>query len=213
TRENAPGREVQLRLDYSGRRNALREFLTEETHVKHLLRVLMDHIPQGDTDCFLTIETICREMSAKRRTVQKAIAEAKEQGYLIVYGPSRTRNCNTYRVRFSEIREAWEFENAVRQAWNANYEGCCEEFRDYRAYLNHLREAVADRAEYARGWRNMCVGVAQPMRPENVSKQNLKPPLRGKGGGELKKLWRKKTSAIAKPFLKLWNLVVCPRHL
>jgi len=121
-RNDAPGnagsvstRQHQQQLDFSGRRMLLREWLTDNTHVKHLLRVLLDHTPDDGTDCFLLLDTIAREMSCPKRTVQTAIKKAKAEGFLIVFGPKRRRRCNTYRLRIAEIYERAKSDLRERQ--------------------------------------------------------------------------------------------------
>lgn len=96
-------KEHQLQIDWSGRQNLLRLWLVDDTHVKHLLRVLFDHTPVGETDCFLLIDTIAREMSTSRRTVQRAVKQAIDDELLIVFGSKGRRRCNTYRLRMANI--------------------------------------------------------------------------------------------------------------
>ncbi|WP_166827328.1 helix-turn-helix domain-containing protein [Thalassoroseus pseudoceratinae] len=173
----------QLQLDFSGRRRILREWLTDDSNVKHLLRVLMDHASNG-TECFLTIATIAREMSVKsNRTVQNAIREAERLGFLIVYGPRPGRSCNTYRLRIAEMRDAAEFEWRVRQLWNSNHDGCQSQFRTYRKYLAH-RQANAEGAHSlhptpanpAGDPCKICTPHPHILHPEALSKHLSKPP-------------------------------------
>jgi hypothetical protein len=100
----------QLQIDWSGRQHLLRNWLTDETHVKHLLRVLFDHTPSRDSDCYLLIDTIAREMSTSRRTAQRTVKRAVEEGLIIIFGPKSRRRCNTYRLRLANIFERAEAE-------------------------------------------------------------------------------------------------------
>jgi hypothetical protein len=51
------------------------------------------------------VETIATEMSARKRTVQRAIRKAIDDDLLIVFGPKGSRRCNTYRLRLVNILE------------------------------------------------------------------------------------------------------------
>lgn len=100
---------AQLELPFSlQRRKVLRLLQTATTHEKHFLRVLDDHIgDRASWDCYLSLETICREMCCGKRTAQRAIAGCKRAGWILVLQrPTKRRRCNTYRIRRAQMWHA-----------------------------------------------------------------------------------------------------------
>jgi len=102
----------QLTLDWGTRRQCLRD-LQCSNRVKSLLRVLADHCAVDTNACFPKVRTIAKGMSTDPRTVQRAIREATELGFILVrkeFARSESgqvmQTANTYILRWAEMMDA-----------------------------------------------------------------------------------------------------------
>lgn len=94
---------LQRELPLGQRKPALR-LLRTDSHVKHLIRVLDDHASPGCV-CWLALETIAAEMCVSVRTAQRAIAQGKAEGLLIIGKRKKHTRSNLYTLRWADIVE------------------------------------------------------------------------------------------------------------
>lgn len=134
----------QLVFEFKLRRAILRKLKTVNDRVKHLLRVLDDHAGDG-TDARLKVETIAAEMCAPKRTTERTIEQAVDEGWIARLGRGRYWRCAHCR--------AWN-----RQRDRRDVCGTCEADRDelcrseYRTHTTYrlLRAAMEHRSGVSR---------------------------------------------------------------